>query len=125
MTSMQSGCDKASLEGFEFACLADDVLEGGYVACEVSGESLLICRCGGQLSAIENRCSHMSLPLAGGRMIGSRIICPQHGAAFDIKTGKALTFPAFFPIRVFPLAEHGGGVYVGILREPPSTQLTD
>jgi len=95
-----------------FVCAATEVADGRYLVCSVAGTSVLLCRSGGALSAIENRCSHQGVALAGGRLIGERIICPEHGAAFDVRTGKALSFPAVFPIRSFPLVERDGRVMI-------------
>lgn len=101
-------------ESESFVCDATEVAEGRYLVCSVAGTSILVCRSAGALSAIENRCSHQGMALAGGRLIGERIICPEHGAAFDVRTGKALSFPAVFPIRLFPLIERDGRVMISM-----------
>jgi len=64
--------------------------------------------------AIEDRCSHDGGDIALGACEGSDIICPRHGARFCIKTGKALTPPAFEDIEIFPVRVHEGMVQVDI-----------
>jgi 3-phenylpropionate/trans-cinnamate dioxygenase ferredoxin subunit len=63
---------------------------------------------GGELYAIEDRCSHDDGPLCEGDWDADEgvVVCPRHGANFDIRTGDALTLPAFqsvstYPVRVF------------------------
>jgi len=59
--------------------------------------------CGGELYAIEDRCSHDDGPLCEGDWDADDgvVICPRHGANFDIRTGDALTLPAFQPVSTY------------------------
>ncbi len=63
----------------------------------------------GEYYAIEDTCSHNGAPLLGcglepGELIdGNQIICPRHGARFCIRTGAALSPPAYEPIACFPV----------------------
>ena len=43
----------------------------------------------------------MARNLTGGEIEGTEIICPRHGARFCLRTGEALTPPAYEPVRVF------------------------
>jgi 3-phenylpropionate/trans-cinnamate dioxygenase ferredoxin subunit len=72
--------------------------------------------CGGSLYAIEDRCSHDDGPLCLGNWDGDecRVVCPRHGAAFDIASGRALTLPAFQPVRTFPVRVEDGVVIVSV-----------
>jgi nitrite reductase/ring-hydroxylating ferredoxin subunit len=69
---------------------AADIPEGGYVIVEAGEHSVLLAHLGGGFFALENRCSHVSSPLAGGRLRRGRISCPLHGAIYDVRTGAAL-----------------------------------
>ena len=40
------------------------------------------------------------------------IICPRHGARFDLRTGDALTPPAYEPIKTFNVREQDGRILV-------------
>src|SRR5262250_1094249 len=70
--------------------------------------------CGGELYAIEDRCSHDDGPVCLGEWDeeACTVICPRHGAQFDLKTGKALTLPAYLPVRTFPVRVEDGTVKV-------------
>ena len=63
----------------------------------------------GEYYAIEDTCSHNGAPLLGcglepRQLIdGNQIICPRHCARFCIRTGTALSPPAYKPIACFPI----------------------
>ena len=61
--------------------------------------------CGGELFAIEDRCSHDNGPLAEGEVDFEqcRVECPRHGALFDLRSGKPKTLPAYAPVDIFPV----------------------
>jgi 3-phenylpropionate/trans-cinnamate dioxygenase ferredoxin component len=59
----------------------------------------------GELYALEDRCSHDDGPLVEGDWEPEEAvaICPRHGARFDIRTGRALSLPAYEPVDTFPV----------------------
>lgn len=67
------------------------------------GEGLIVARGqDGQYYAVQRQCSHAALDLDGGRVRGASIVCPHHGARFDLKSGRVLGPPAYAPIAAFP-----------------------
>jgi 3-phenylpropionate/trans-cinnamate dioxygenase ferredoxin component len=72
--------------------------------------------CGGELYAIEDRCSHDDGPLAEGDWEPDEcvVICPRHGSRFDLRTGRALSLPAFEPVNTFPVRVVDGIVRVDV-----------
>ena len=72
--------------------------------------------CGGQIHAIEDRCSHDNGPLAHGEFDAESctVECPRHGATFDLRTGRPLTLPAYEPVDSFPVRVEGGVVRVEV-----------
>jgi 3-phenylpropionate/trans-cinnamate dioxygenase ferredoxin subunit len=72
--------------------------------------------CGGNLYAIEDRCSHDDGPLCEGEWDQSacRVVCPRHGATFDLATGDALTLPAYQPVATYPVEIVDGMVRVTV-----------
>jgi 3-phenylpropionate/trans-cinnamate dioxygenase ferredoxin subunit len=62
--------------------------------------------------AIEDVCTHDGGPVAEGRLEGSIIECPRHGAKFDVRTGAALTFPAVSPVATYAVRVVGDEVQV-------------
>ncbi len=69
--------------------------------------------------AIENRCSHATARLDSGELDGCHIICPLHGARFDIRDGACAGPPASQPIRSFAARINGEDVEVAVPEKPP------
>ena len=67
----------------------------------VGWTSIGVYNCGGELFALEDRCSHDDGPLCEGEWEEEtcRVICPRHGSAFDLRTGRPLSLPAFEPVE--------------------------
>ncbi|MFH0880177.1 MAG: non-heme iron oxygenase ferredoxin subunit [Lentisphaerota bacterium] len=66
------------------------------------------------LFAISAWCSHEKASLLLGEITGGEIMCPLHGARFDLKTGRNLSLPAVRPIKVYEVKLEGGRVLVWI-----------
>jgi 3-phenylpropionate/trans-cinnamate dioxygenase ferredoxin subunit len=78
------------------------------------GVPVLLCNCAGGIHAVEDVCTHDGGALDGGELDGCRIMCPRHGAFFDVTTGKALTLPAVSPLPVYPVTIDGDDIYVDV-----------
>jgi 3-phenylpropionate/trans-cinnamate dioxygenase ferredoxin subunit len=72
--------------------------------------------CGGELLAIEDRCSHDDGPLCLGNWDAETCVavCPRHGASFDLRSGRALSLPAYLPVRTFPVRVEDGVVKIEV-----------
>ena len=72
--------------------------------------------CGGELYAIEDRCSHDDGPLCEGDWDQEScwVVCPRHGSLFDLRSGKPLTLPAYEPVESFPVTIEEGVVRVEV-----------
>lgn len=68
----------------------------------------------GELYALEDRCSHDNGPLCEGDFDAETgvVVCPRHGARFDIRTGRALSLPAYLPVETYPVRIEQGCVLV-------------
>ena len=77
--------------------------------------------CGGELYAIEDRCSHDDGPLCEGDWEEDtcRVICPRHGSAFDLRSGRPLSLPAFEPVETYPVVVEDGVVKVVVADVKP------
>ena len=82
-------------------CTADELPEGEMRLVEVDGEKWGVFNCGGEIFAIEDRCSHDDGPLAEGEFDAGActVECPRHGSLFDLRTGRPKTLPAYQPVR--------------------------
>ena len=90
----------------------EDLPPGGRKAVDVEDVIIIVFNLDGQYYAIEDVCTHDYSSLDEGKLDGGQIICPRHGARFDIKTGEALTAPAYEPIPTFPVRIEDGVVQV-------------
>jgi 3-phenylpropionate/trans-cinnamate dioxygenase ferredoxin subunit len=88
------------------------VADSGSLSADVDGFALLVVRCGSELYAIEDRCTHDGEPLEGAEVESCQIICPRHGAHFCVRTGEALTPPAYEPLRTFKVRVENGRILV-------------
>ncbi len=68
----------------------------------------------GELCAIEDRCSHDDGPLAEGEFDPDEgvVVCPRHGAKFDVCSGRPLTLPAYLPVATYRVWSEDGVVKV-------------
>jgi 3-phenylpropionate/trans-cinnamate dioxygenase ferredoxin subunit len=66
----------------------------------------------GEFYAIDDVCTHDGGPLDQGEIFDDQIECPRHGARFDVRTGKALTLPAIFPIKTYPVKVEGQDILI-------------
>src|SRR5437588_207840 len=81
----------------------EDIPRGTAKCLDVLGRGLLVAHLDDGFHAIENRCSHAASQLDGTRILkGGQVMCPLHGARFDIRTGAAKTAPAFRGIPTYP-----------------------
>jgi 3-phenylpropionate/trans-cinnamate dioxygenase ferredoxin component len=86
-------------------CPLDELPPGTMKLVHAGEISVGVYNVGGELYAIEDRCSHDDGPLVEGDWEPDEaiVVCPRHGATFDIRTGKALTLPAYLPVETFPV----------------------
>lgn len=90
-----------------------DLEAAGHLDTEFDDLPVTIVRVTGRLHAFEDRCTHDGASLAGAEIDaddGPAVICPRHGARFCLRTGAALTPPAYEPIRVFDARERDGRI---------------
>ncbi len=80
----------------------------------VGDEQILLCNVGGTIYAIEDLCTHDGGALDQGQLDGCRIMCPRHGAFFDVTTGAALTLPAILPVGTFAVRTEGDDLYLDL-----------
>ncbi|MBV8065894.1 MAG: Rieske 2Fe-2S domain-containing protein [Actinobacteria bacterium] len=102
----------------EFEVARADEFPPGSTKLVYAGPTLTlgVYNCGGTLYAIEDRCSHDDGPLCEGDWDEDlcRVICPRHGSAFDLATGKPMSLPAFEPVKTYPVHVVDGVVKVDV-----------
>jgi nitrite reductase/ring-hydroxylating ferredoxin subunit len=87
----------------------------GHVCLEAAGESIVVIHWDGQWSAMRNVCPHAGKPLGEGEIRGRALVCPYHGFAYKIDTGKNADFPHDEPpCKMFDIQTADGRVYVDL-----------
>ena len=91
---------------------ADELKPGARQVVDIDGSQIVVFNLEGKYYAIEDVCTHDGGQLTGGEVEGDQIICPRHGARFCIRTGAALTAPAYEPTATFPVRIENGEIQV-------------
>jgi 3-phenylpropionate/trans-cinnamate dioxygenase ferredoxin subunit len=68
----------------------------------------------GAVYAVHDICSHAFARLHEGRLRGHRLICPLHGASFDVRSGAVLGAPATVPLASYPVRIAGDRIEVEV-----------
>lgn len=90
--------------GWERALRLEELPRPGTQPVNLADTAILLCRLEtGDVYAVADCCSHDDAPLAGGELAGRQIVCPRHGARFDVTTGAVLSMPAPVAIAAFPV----------------------
>jgi 3-phenylpropionate/trans-cinnamate dioxygenase ferredoxin subunit len=90
----------------------DELAPGAFQVVNLNDTQIAVFNLGGQFYAIADICTHDAGQLTGGTVEGDEIVCPRHGARFSIRTGAALTAPAYEPTDTFPVRLEEGQIQV-------------
>lgn len=103
-------------EKYEFIQIAGvtELEDGDRLFIELDDQAIILLAVDGDYYAVRDVCTHDDGPLGEGDLDGCQLICPRHGARFDIRTGEALTLPAVVDVPVFPVRVVEGIIEVGI-----------
>jgi len=84
--------------------LSLDELEPGSVRrVVVAGQSIAVVRCGDDVYAIGDVCSHANVSLSEGDVWCDEreLECPKHGSTFSLESGEPMSLPATQPVPVY------------------------
>lgn len=100
--------------GWQRAAADSDLVYGRPLLVILNDEEIALYRVNDEIFATEDLCSHAEASLSEGEQRDYIIECPRHGGTFDIRTGKAKHFPAFSPIRTFPVKIEDGSIWIDV-----------
>ena len=80
---------------------------------ELAGQCIALGLDGGDIFAFRDRCSHAGSSFAAGRVIRQCLVCPMHGARFDVRTGACVGSP-YPPLEQFETRVIGDTVEVAV-----------
>ena len=99
---------------FVRAAAANDIPEGTIKVFEIEQTRFIIAHTTEGFFAVADECSHDAGPIGQGRIRGTEVVCPRHGARFDLKTGAVTGPPAIAPINSYPLKLENGDLFVSL-----------
>jgi nitrite reductase/ring-hydroxylating ferredoxin subunit len=88
----------------------EELPPGGMRACSIEGREIVLCHTREGVFALDNICTHAHARLCEGRLRATRLVCPLHGASFDVRDGRVLGPPA-----VLPLPTHALRIVEGVI----------
>ena len=89
-----------------------ELAPGQWRRVDADGAQIVVFNVAGSYYAIEDVCTHDGGQLTGGHVEGDVIVCPRHGARFCVRTGEALSAPAYEPTATFPVRIENGEIQV-------------
>jgi len=89
-----------------------NLVDGQAISIPVGRRMIAVARSGAACFAIEDICTHDGAALTGGAIEGTEIICPRHGARFCLRTGAALSPPAYEPVPAYETKIEGDHLWV-------------
>jgi toluene monooxygenase system ferredoxin subunit len=95
------------------AAALSDLAGDGLLSRVVAGRKVVLVRIGADVRAYENRCAHLGLPICGGRLDGSSLVCPHHEWEYDARTGRGVN-PATACLKAFPVSIEEGQILVDV-----------
>jgi 3-phenylpropionate/trans-cinnamate dioxygenase ferredoxin component len=107
--------EESNLEYVEIAPVSQ-LPDGERLFVDLGDKPIVIFNIAGQFFAIGDVCSHDDGPLGDGVIEGNHIVCPRHGAEFDVRSGKAVAMPAVIDIPAYPVQIREGNIFIGMLK---------
>jgi 3-phenylpropionate/trans-cinnamate dioxygenase ferredoxin component len=104
----------------EFIPVAEaiDIPVGERLFIEIDEKPMVIFNIGGEFFCIADVCSHDDGPVGEGELEDYEVVCPRHGARFDVRDGKVLSLPAIVDIPAYPVRVKDGMIEIGLPLEP-------
>ena len=91
-----------------------DIAPGAGLAVDLEGRKLALFNVDGRFYAIDDSCTHAGGPLSEGKLDGTTVACPLHGACFDVGSGEVLGSPAFEAVTRYELRVDGDEIKIEI-----------
>lgn len=93
---------------------ASELPNGERLFVDIGDTPVVIFNIAGEIFAIGDVCTHDDGPLGDGDLEDHNVVCPRHGAEFDIRTGKAASMPAVVDIPAYPVQVRDEKIFIGI-----------
>ena len=94
------------------ASCAELASAGNKLCLEVSDRFVVLVALDGQFYCLDDVCTHDGGPLGEDDVQDGCLVCPRHGAKFDVRTGAAVCMPATEPTATHEVRVDDGQIYV-------------
>jgi len=88
-----------------------DLSPGDKILAKYKTEDVGLFNIDGKIYAISDVCTHDGGVLVEGDLEGDEIVCPRHGARFNVKTG-GFTAPAVMPVPLYDVKIEGEDILI-------------
>lgn len=89
-----------------------DIPASGKLCIELNDRYLVLVRLGDQYYCLDDVCTHDGGSLGDGELEGHCLVCPRHGAQFDVRDGSAVSMPATEPTGSHAVRMEGDKIMV-------------
>jgi 3-phenylpropionate/trans-cinnamate dioxygenase ferredoxin subunit len=91
-----------------------DIGVGQAKGVDVEGKRIALFNVDGNYYAVDDECSHAGGSLSEGSVSGHSVMCPLHGAEFDLKNGQVMSEPAEEAVGSYKVTVDGDGIFIEI-----------
>lgn len=100
--------------GEQRICTLAELVPGTAQRFDVGGRPVAVVRCGDDVYAIGDTCSHADVSLSEGEVLCAEkeIECWKHGSTFSLESGEPQTLPATQPVPTYDVRLDGEDVVI-------------
>jgi len=80
----------------------------------LDGREIVICHTREGVFALDNICTHAHARMCEGKLRATRLVCPLHGASFDVRDGRVLGSPAVVPLPTHEVRVVDGTIEIAV-----------
>jgi 3-phenylpropionate/trans-cinnamate dioxygenase ferredoxin component len=91
-----------------------ELVPGKGISVLANGKKLALFLVEGKCYAIDANCTHRTTTLSDGICSGTEVLCPLHGARFDLATGEHRSPPATVGVKAYAVHVEGDEVKVEV-----------
>jgi nitrite reductase/ring-hydroxylating ferredoxin subunit len=92
----------------------DELSPGQGKLVQVNQKRIALFNIGGRYYAIDDVCPHRGAPLSEGEVEGEAVVCPWHGAIFDLPTGEVKRAPAQVGVAAYEVGLEDGEISIAV-----------
>jgi nitrite reductase/ring-hydroxylating ferredoxin subunit len=92
----------------------DELPPGQGKVVEVKHKRIAVFNAGGRYYALDDTCPHRGAPLSEGELEGAAVVCPWHGAIFDLATGEVTRPPAAVGVATYDVRIDGQEIAIAV-----------